>query len=259
MTDRRPRVAVVSGSSSGIGLATAIDLLNEGWIVYGCSRSSDIPDEIRGLSHSDRYEHFSCDVRSSLETDAFIRTIADRVGSIDALVNCAGISGGGPLESISNELWNNIISTNLSGVFHMTRSVLAYGNISASDFGRIVSVASTAGKQGVLMATPYSASKHGVVGFMKSLALELAPLNITANAVCPGYVETPMAVRVRKANAAYWGKEEQEVLEEFNAKIPLGRYSTPNEVSSLILYLLSDSAASITGQALNVCGGLGRY
>ncbi len=125
--------------------------------------------------------------------------------------------------------------------------------------GRIINIASTAGKQGVVLGAPYSASKHGVVGFTKSLGNELAPTGITVNAVCPGYVETPMAERVRQGYAAAWDTTEDEVLTKFQAKIPLGRYSSPEEVAGLVGYLASDTAASITAQALNVCGGLGNF
>ncbi|MEU5668669.1 SDR family oxidoreductase, partial [Streptomyces longwoodensis] len=125
--------------------------------------------------------------------------------------------------------------------------------------GRIINIASTAGKQGVLLGAPYSASKHAVVGFTKALGRELAPSGVTVNAVCPGYVETPMAQRVRQGYAAAWDTGEEDVRSRFEAKIPLGRYSTPAEVASLVVYLASESAASITAQALNVCGGLGNY
>ncbi len=120
-------------------------------------------------------------------------------------------------------------------------------------------LSSTAGKQGVVLGAPYSASKHGVVGFTKALGNELAPTGITVNAVCPGYVETPMAQRVRQGYAAAYDTSEDAILEKFQSKIPLGRYSTPEEVAGLVGYLASDTAASITSQALNVCGGLGNF
>jgi ketoreductase len=126
-------------------------------------------------------------------------------------------------------------------------------------WGRIISIASTGGKQGVAYAAPYSASKHGVIGLTKALGLELATSGITVNAVCPGYVETPMAVQVRQNYAAGFKISEEEVLKRFLAKIPLGRYSTPAEVAGLVGYLITDNAASITAQAINVCGGLGNY
>jgi ketoreductase len=144
-------------------------------------------------------------------------------------------------------------------VFLMTREVLNTGRMRHKSRGRIINIASTAGKQGVVLGAPYSASKHGVVGFTKALGNELGPTGITVNAVCPGYVETPMAQRVRHGYAAAYDTTEEAILQKFEAKIPLGRYSTPQEVAGLVCYLASDSAASITAQALNVCGGLGNF
>jgi ketoreductase len=137
--------------------------------------------------------------------------------------------------------------------------VLNAGGMRHKNRGRIINIASTAGKQGVVLGAPYSASKHGVVGFTKALGNELAPTGITVNAVCPGYVETPMAQRVRAGYAAAYDTSEGAILEKFQAKIPLGRYSTAEEVAGLVGYLASDTAASITAQALNVCGGLGNF
>jgi ketoreductase len=160
---------------------------------------------------------------------------------------------------IADELWYDVVETNLNSVFRMTREVLNAGGMRDKDRGRIINIASTAGKQGVVLGAPYSASKHGVVGFTKALGNELAPTGITVNAVCPGYVETPMAQRVRAGYAAAYSTDESVIMEKFTAKIPLGRYSTPEEVAGLVGYLASDTAGSITAQALNVCGGLGNF
>ncbi|MFE0427448.1 SDR family oxidoreductase, partial [Streptomyces sp. NPDC058953] len=154
---------------------------------------------------------------------------------------------------------DDVLATNLTSVFRMSREVLTTGGMGDGRPGRIVNIASTGGKQGVLLGAPYSASKHAVVGFSKSLGLELAKTGITVNAVCPGYVETPMARSVREGYAGHWEVSVDEVLKRFEAKIPLGRYTTADEVAALVGYLVTPAAASITAQALNVCGGLGNY
>jgi ketoreductase len=183
----------------------------------------------------------------------------DRFGPVSVLVNNAGRSGGGVTADIPDELWRDVIETNLNSVFFVTREVLTTGRMQTLGWGRIVNIASTGGKQGVVLGAPYSASKHGVIGFTKALGLELAKTGLTVNAVCPGYVETPMAQRVRQGYAAHWGITEGEVLTRFEAKIPLGRYSTPEEVAGLVRYLVSPAADPVTAHAINVCGGLGNY
>jgi len=129
----------------------------------------------------------------------------------------------------------------------------------AGGWGRIVVVASVASKAGDRYMAAYTASKHGVLGMVRSVSAELARSGVTVNAVCPGYVETPMAQRVRQGYAAAYETSESEILTKFQSKIPLGRYSTPAEVAGLVGYLATDTAASITAQAINVCGGLGNF
>jgi ketoreductase len=159
---------------------------------------------------------------------------------------------------MADDLWDDIIETNLNSVFRVTREVLRNGGLLA-DGGRIVSVSSTGGKQGVALAAPYCASKSGIIGFTKSVALELALSGVTVNAVCPGFVETPMAERVRAGHAAHFGKSVEEVQRGFEANIPIGRYVAAEEVAGMISFLATKDASSVTGQAINVCGGLGRY
>jgi ketoreductase len=255
------RTALVTGATSGIGLAVARTLAGGGHRVFLCARGAEsVASTVKQLrAEGLDADGTACDVRSPEEIRGFVRAAVARYGTVDVLVNNAGRSGGGVTAELADELWHDVIATNLTGVFLMTREVLTTGGMRDKPRGRIVNIASTAGKQGVVLGAPYSASKHGVVGFTKALGNELARTGITVNAVCPGYVETPMAQRVRQGYAAAWDLPEEEILERFRAKIPLGRYSTPEEVAGLVGYLVSDTAASITSQALNVCGGLGNF
>ncbi|MFD5013026.1 3-oxoacyl-ACP reductase FabG [Streptomyces chartreusis] len=261
MAQQHKRVALVTGATSGIGLAVARLLAGQGHRVFlGARTPENVASTVKELREEGLdVDGAAVDVRSADGVRAFVQAAVERFGSVDVLVNNAGRSGGGVTADIVDELWEDVIDTNLNSVFRMTREVLNTGGMREKDRGRIINVASTAGKQGVVLGAPYSASKHGVVGFTKALGNELAPTGITVNAVCPGYVETPMAQRVRAGYAAAYDTTEDAILEKFQAKIPLGRYSTPEEVAGLVGYLASDTAASITSQALNVCGGLGNF
>ncbi len=261
MPQQQQRVALVTGATSGIGLAVVRTLAAQGHRVFLCARSAEnVKSTVEELlAEGLDVDGTSCDVRSAEEIKAFVAAAVARFGPVHVLVNNAGRSGGGVTAELTDDLWFDVINTNLNSVFLVTREVLNAGGMREQSSGRIINIASTAGKQGVVLGAPYSASKHGVVGFTKALGNELGPTGITVNAVCPGYVETPMAARVRQGYATALDLSEEAVLERFHAKIPLGRYSTPEEVAGLVGYLASDTAASITAQALNVCGGLGNF
>ncbi|TCK22090.1 SDR family NAD(P)-dependent oxidoreductase [Pseudonocardia endophytica] len=255
------RTAVVTGATSGIGLAVTEHLADQGHRVYLCARDADrVAQTVERLREKGYdVDGRACDVRSPDDVRELVDAAVERYGPVEVLVNNAGRSGGGVTADIADDLWFDVIATNLHSVFLVTRDVLSRGGMRELGWGRIVNIASTAGKQGVVLGAPYSASKHGVVGFTKALGNELAKTGITVNAVCPGYVETPMAQRVREGYAAAWGTTEEQILERFEAKIPLGRYSTPDEVAGLVGYLVTDTAGSVAAQAINVCGGLGNF
>ncbi|SDK35847.1 ketoreductase [Lentzea albidocapillata subsp. violacea] len=255
------RVALVTGATSGIGLEVARSLGREGHAVFVVARNAEnVQTTVKQLREEGiEADGAPSDVTSTEDIKNAVQKAVDVFGPIEILVNNAGRGGGGITAELDEDLWLDVINTNLNGVFRFTKEVLSTGRMVEQSWGRIINIASTGGKQGVVFAAPYSASKHGVVGFTKAVGIELAKSGITVNAVCPGYVETPMAGRVRQGYANHWGVTEDEVLEKFNAKIPLGRYSTPEEVAGLVTYLTTDTASSITAQALNVCGGLGNY
>jgi ketoreductase len=261
VTDNQP-TALVTGGTSGIGLAVARQLGGSGHRVFLCARDEQkVKQTVEDLrAEGLTVDGIAADVRDRESIARLVAAAVAAFGPVGVLVNNAGRSGGGVTADLTDEIWYDVIETNLNSVFLVTREVLKNGGLSeAGAHGRIINIASTAGKQGVLLGAPYSASKHGVVGFTKALGRELAPSGVTVNAVCPGYVETPMAQRVRQGYAAAWETTEDQVQEQFEAKIPLGRYSTPEEVAGLVGYLASPLAASITAQALNVCGGLGNF
>ena len=253
--------ALITGGTSGIGLATAELLGEQGYRVFVCSRHAEdvdnVRDKLRGRGLA--VDGVRADVTDPGDVADLVRAAVDAHGPIDLLVNNAGRSGGGVTAELADELWDAVLATNLTSVFRVTREVLTQGGMLERRSGRIVNIASTGGKQGVVFGAPYSAAKHGVVGFTKAVGLELAASGITVNAVCPGYVETPMAQRVRSGYAEHWGVSTEAVQERFEAKIPLGRYATPQEVAGLVAYLAGPAAAAITAQAINVCGGLGNY
>ncbi|GAA4545552.1 SDR family NAD(P)-dependent oxidoreductase [Amycolatopsis samaneae] len=255
------QVALVTGATSGIGLEIVRRLAGQGLRVFLCARTAEhVTSTVKQLREEGlTVDGVEGDVRDRAAMRRVVETAVERFGPLEVLVNNAGRNGGGITAQLTDELWHDVLEANLTSVFTVTREALTTGGLDRSARGRIINIASTGGKQGVPLGAPYSAAKGGVIGFTKALAKELATTGITVNAVCPGYVETPMAVRVRKAYAATWDIAEEEVLARFNAKIPLGRYATPEEVAGMVGYLVTEAAASVTAQAINVCGGLGSY
>jgi ketoreductase len=257
------KTALITGATGGIGRAIASSLSASGWALTLCGRDElklrNLTTEIAESRPEAKLECLRFDVAKSASVMAAFDRLAKRGVVLDLLVNCAGVSGGGITADIEPAMWDNVIQINLNGVFYVTNAALRQNLIAKG--GRIVNIASTGGKQGVIFGAPYSASKHGLVGFTKSLGLELARngSGITVNAVCPGFVETEMAERVRAHYAKIWSTDPVETKRRVLERVPLGRYIEPNEVAAMVTYLASDTASGVTAQALNVCGGLGNY
>jgi ketoreductase len=259
MDSQTPPVALVTGATSGMGLEIARRLGSLGHQVYLCSRRPEaVAETVKQLQDDGLdVDGHSCDVSEPTQVRDLVTRAVERYGPIGVLVNNAGRSGGGVTAEIDDELWFDVINTNLNSVFLLTREVLNAGGILGLERGRIINIASTGGKQGVVHAAPYSASKHGMVGFTKALGLELALTGVTV--VCPGFVETPMAAAVREHYADIWGVSAAEAGTRITTRVPIGRYVEPREVAAMVEYLVSADADAVTAQALNVCGGLGNY
>ncbi len=182
---------------------------------------------------------------------AAVDRAAEALGGLDVLVNNAGTGGPNGCAVPGPDRWHTIVRTNLDGVFFTTLAALRH----LPDGGRIVSISSVLGRFGVPGYTAYCASKHGVIGFTKALALELAPRGITVNAVCPGWVDTDMAAAGLQAMAETLRLPFADAKEKALAAVPLGRMLQPNEIGELVAWLCSPAASGMTGQAISHCGG----
>jgi NAD(P)-dependent dehydrogenase (short-subunit alcohol dehydrogenase family) len=180
-----------------------------------------------------------------------IARLRDAVDHVDVLVNNAGIGGGEPVPGSDIERWRRTVDTNLTGTYLVTREVLPLMRAG----GRIVNISSVLGRFGVPGYTAYCASKHAVIGFTRALALEVVSQQITANAICPGWVDTDMAAEGMHQGAAATGQTFDQFRERALAAVPIKRIIQPEEVAELVRFLSSPGAAAITGQTYNICGG----
>ena len=247
------KTAIVTGGSAGIGLAIARLLGSKGAHVAICGRSRArlrrASDELTALGITALAEE--CDVQDSGEVQSFVTEVAGRFGSIDILVNNAGANEPTPMHEPDDAAWQRNIRTCLDGAYYCTTRVLPHMH----DGGRLVYIASVTAKFGVPGSSGYCAAKHGLLGLVRSVALELAPRKITANAVCPGWVETDLAQTVMKRVADGLGRDYASTRDLLLRRVPLGEIIQPEEVAALVGYLVSTEARNVTGQAYNLCGG----
>ncbi len=252
------RSALVTGSTSGIGLGIARALARAGAKVMlnGFGTPAEIERMRTELATETgvQIEYSGADMAQPDEITAMMQAAEARLGTMDILVNNAGIQFVSPVEEFPGEQWEQILAINLSSSFYTIRAALP--GMKRRQWGRIINIASAHGLVASPFKTAYVAAKHGVVGLTKTVALELAETAITCNAICPGYVRTPLVEGQIKAQAkAYAMPEEQVIREVILAAQPNKRFIEVEELGELVLFLCSPAAASITGTALPVDGG----
>lgn len=241
-------VALVTGASSGIGRATALAFAEQGASVVVADvndeRGEATVSQIRDAGGQATYVH--ADVSDAGQVDAMVGSAVSTYGKLDHAFNNAGIEGEpAPLTDCPRDNWDRTLAINLTGVFLCLQAEIPA--MRASGGGSIVNCASIAGLNGFPGLAAYVASKHGVNGLTKAAALELAPEGIRVNSVCPGAIDTEMVARVKE--------EQPELIEQTVAAHPLGRLGLPEEIASTVLWLCSDAAGFVTGQAIAVDGG----
>jgi 3-hydroxybutyrate dehydrogenase len=250
--------AVVTGSTSGIGLAIARALAQDGAnvMINGFGTSDEIEKERAGIEKEFGVKaiYSAADMTKPAEIAAMIKTAETTLGSVDILVNNAGIQHVAPIEEFPIEKWDQIIAINLSSAFHATRA--AVPGMKARKWGRIISTASAHSLVASPFKVAYVSAKHGIAGFTKTIALELATFGVTVNCISPGYVWTPLvAKQIPDTMKARNMTEEQVKHDVLLAAQPTKEFVTAEQVAALALYLCSDAAAQITGANLPIDGG----
>ncbi|MBZ9860834.1 SDR family NAD(P)-dependent oxidoreductase [Mesorhizobium sp. CA12] len=243
--------ALVTGGGSGVGKAIAQALAAEGVAVTICGRREATLAEV--TNENDRIFAVTADVTNEADmADVYQKAEAAR-GPFDVVVANAGMAGSVAAHKTALADWQRTLDVNLTGAFLTVKPALA--GMLARKTGRIIFIASTAGLKGYAYVAPYVAAKHGVVGLMRALAAETAKSGVTVNAVCPGFVETEMLEESVQRIVEKTGRSTAEVRASLAATNPQGRFIQPEEVAAAVLWLCSDAARSITGQAISISGG----
>ena len=245
------RHAVVTGGGRGIGLAITRALLHHGARVTITGRSSETLKE--AAKAIGRIGWVLVDVAKRESVATAFREARDNSGPVHILVNNAGQAGSAPFLKTDEKLWRQMMSVNVDGAFHCTQAVLP--DMLGAGWGRIVNISSIAGLVGQAYITAYCTSKHALIGFTKSLAVEVAPRGITVNAVCPGYTESDMVTNAVSNIVAKTGRTPEQALNELVSRNPLKRLIKPEEVANAVAWLCLPGAEAVNGQAIVISGG----
>lgn len=240
------KLAIITGGARGIGKQIALTFAKEGYNIAINYRTEN--EDLKNTKKEIEENNVKCftfqgDVTNFKDCEQFVKQIVEEFGNIDVLVNNAGITRDTLLMRMKEEDFKQVIDTNLIGTFNVTKNVISYMMKARS--GRIINISSVVGISGNAGQTNYAASKAGIIGFTKSLAKEVASRNITVNVVAPGFIETQMTDVLK-----------EDIKEEIAKKIPLKRMGTPQDVANVVKFLASSDSSYITGQVINIDGGM---
>ena len=250
------RRAFITGGGRGIGRAIALKFASEGASVAVAARTraeiDAVAQEIE--EKGGRSLAIPCDVGDSRAVDEAVERAGREFGGVDILVANAGALIHAPLAETTDALWDEMMRVNLNGAFYAFRAAIS--GMSERGWGRLIAISSVSGKIGGANRSAYHAAKHGLLGLVRSVALEAAGAGVTVNAICPGFVETGMVATFREGLARN-AEEGEAAMNRYREDIPMGRFLAPGEVAAMALYLASEEAAGITGQAYTIsCGAI---
>ncbi|EIM71835.1 granaticin polyketide ketoreductase [Nitratireductor aquibiodomus RA22] len=245
------RHALVTGGGTGVGEAIALSLAEAGIDVTICGRRAEPLEKV--AARHERIHALTADVTDEASMQALYEVAEAARGPFDIVIANAGTASSAPAHRTKLEDWNRILDVNMTGAFLSVKPALS--PMAKRGSGRIIFVASVAGLKGYAYVAPYVASKHGVIGLMRALSVELVKTGVTVNAICPGYVETEMLEESIERVVEKTGRSHEEARRGFVEANPHGRLIQPEEVAAAALWLVSPAASSVTGQSISISGG----